>query len=184
MHKTWIRIGPLLGYLQYPHWTFVNTYRTQIMWPTKISIAFLCVSCTERYFSQIIYILCVFQGVESFSWGVNWSSNGQENPPIAWNQQVHYCSHRSLLPVPIPNQLGRAYATLPTSWRSILSSHLCLGLACRLFPQVSSSEPSIHLSCSPDMSHPYHSSWFNHPVIWGIVPHYTVFSTPLSSGSS
>jgi hypothetical protein len=73
---------------------------------------------------------------QSPSWEASRLSASQENPCVLWNLKVHYCTHKSLPPVPILSHINPVHAPPhPTCWRSILiSSHLCLGLPSGLLP--------------------------------------------------
>jgi len=72
----------------------------------------------------------------SSSWEANRFSASQEIPRILWNPKVHYRCHKFPPPVPILSQLDPVHIPPPhpTSCRSILSSHLRLGLPGSLFP--------------------------------------------------
>ena len=72
---------------------------------------------------------------QSPSWEANRFSASQEIPCILWKTKVHYCSHKSLPPVPVLCHINPV--PHPTS-RSvlILSSHLWPGLLSGLFPSI------------------------------------------------
>ena len=71
---------------------------------------------------------------QSPSWEANRFSASQEIPHISRNPKVHYRIHKCPPPVPILGQLDPVHAPQPTSWKSILSSHLCQCLSSDLFP--------------------------------------------------
>ena len=71
------------------------------------------------------------------SWAANCSTS-HRIPFILWNPRVHYCFHNSMPLVHILNQINPVH-TLPSHFFEIyiiltLQSHLCIGLACGLFP--------------------------------------------------
>ena len=113
--------------------------------------------------------------MEQSPWKANRFSPSQGIPRILWNPKVRYHIYKCPPPVPILSQIEPAYA--PTSHllkiRSILSSHLRLGLQVVSFPQVSPPKPCIHLS-SPNhtcyMTRQSHYSRYNHQnkIEWGV----------------
>ena len=76
--------------------------------------------------------LLTYSMVQSPSWEANWFAASQEIPRISRNPKVHY---RTLKHSHWASPIQSIYPH-PTSWRSILilSTHLSLGLPCRLLP--------------------------------------------------
>ena len=103
---------------------------------------------------------------------------------------AYYGTRKSITAIKGARQLSLTWARSvksmqphPTSWISILSTHLCLGLSSGSFPQVFLLKPRIRLSFPNTcyLSRPCHSFRFGHPkyLVSSAAFHYVVFSTSL-----
>ena len=113
--------------------------------------------------------------VEESPWEANQFSASQKITTILWNPKVRYRTYKCLPPVPALNQIKPVHATQS----HFLKTHLNI----ILLSMPESSKWSI-LSGFPTktlytsllsphtcyMSHPSHSSWFDHPnnIWWGV----------------
>jgi hypothetical protein len=129
-------------------------------------------------FSLLIYLVThsLTHSIEqSSSWEANRFSASQEIPCILWNPKVNYHIHKSPQPVPILSHFDPVHA--PTS--HFLKIHLNIILPYMpgsskwsLSPRFPHQNP-IYTSILPHicyMSHPSHSSPFNHQnnIGWGV----------------
>ena len=107
---------------------------------------------------------------QSPSWEANRSSPSQEILRIYWNPKADYRIHKIPPPIPVLSQISPVHA--PPS--HVLSNHfnipdLRLDLPSVYFSQVSYQNSACtsyfphacHMHCSS------HSSWFDHPIIFG-----------------
>ena len=121
--------------------------------PIQHKLALLNTLCTYKCHmkKKLLTYLLTYSMQQSQSSEANRFSASQEISHILRNLEVHYHVHMSPPPVPIMSQNNPVHAAPPhlTSWRSILPSHLCLGLPSGLFPSGFPTKTLYALLLSP-----------------------------------
>ena len=105
--------------------------------------------------------LLTYSMEQSPSWDANRFAASQEILHILWKPKVHYRIHKFLPPILSWASSIQSIPQHPTSWRSILSSHLCLGLLIVLFPLSFSTKTLYTLLPPPYAPHAPPISFFS-----------------------